>query len=93
MSEFPYMAIIVKPKPCCYDARLVGNVITVEGFAPNAIRTCPCCGMDSLKETTWAWVTGSLGAGSIELSRLKRLPPPDEVEDVEIDLEKENLTC
>jgi len=73
------LVMVVKPLSCCGRFDGVGFIYTVTGLPSHKLSRCGYCGIveDSINEL-------KLSDGSVcEISRLKKIPPLSDLEDVE----------
>jgi hypothetical protein len=67
--------VIVKPRPCCGKGK-VGKIFRVDGFS--RANQCGDCG------ASYPWQPSAIAShhlhGGVTISRLKRIPPLDELE-------------
>ena len=71
---------VVKPRVCCGDASGLGKVFKVGGFHTGSF--CMACGIVAVDV---AEIAGDFR--SCEISRLKRIPPLEELDDLKRDEE------
>ena len=72
---------VVRPRFCCPDKTRWGKVFVVGSIGLGPQYQCPYCNSYYTAETSCAWEVDSTFKGC-ELSRLKRIPPLDELEGV-----------
>lgn len=71
------LVVVVKPSPCCGSYKRIGYVFRAD-YIMASVPSCGLCGAVNNQDEIGVWQSGA--KFSIQLPRLKRIPPLSELE-------------